>query len=193
MPRTRARPPHQSSRLPYGEVTGIGERKRMRRVLEVRITRWELKLAYVIGVIAVGWAFAALSRVGGLPEPTLLLVVTLIDVVGLLLGARVFRGRGEAIEPPRVWWRMTARPKLSRNLGVVFVVAAALTLAGMVFTLLGMSAHASPPAETVATGILGVLEYGAFAFLYLNSAARLTRLGVAAQSPRFRAPKRLPT
>jgi hypothetical protein len=163
----------------------------MRRVLDVRITRWEMKLAYVIAVIAVGWGLAALLRVLNLGEPAVLIVATLVDVVGLLLGARVFRGRGEAIEPPRPWWRMTARPRLSRNLGVVFIVLAAVMLGGITLAILDVSGSPSTRAWTIFVGTLSVIEFGAFAYLYLNSAARLKQLGVPAEVPKFRAPKRL--
>lgn len=160
----------------------------MRRILDFRIVRWELKLAYVVAAIVMIFAITALLGALDVAEMAVFLLGTLLDFTALLFGARVFRGRGEAIEPPRPWWRMTARPTLSRRLGILFLVLALVALAGLVLAAFGMP----EPGPTVPIGFPGfvellvLLQYGGFAFLYLNSAIRLKRLGVPPKEPKFR-------
>ena len=165
----------------------------MRRILDVRIVRWELKALYVVGAIIIGFVIAGLLRLLGLAEIGVSITATAIDVGALLLGARIFRGRGEAIEPPRPWWRMTARPTLSRRLGILFVVLSAFGLISLGLTAIGVPALRTRLADgvSVSTTIFVALEYGGFAFFYLNSAARLKRLGVPPLEPKFRPAKTL--
>jgi hypothetical protein len=112
----------------------------MRRILDVRIVRWELKAAYVVAAYLLGFAIGSLLRAAELADVIVGLVAAAIDLTAILLGARVFRGRGEAIEPPRRWWRMTARPTLSWVLGILFL---ALWVAG---------SSASPPTRWASAG-----------------------------------------
>jgi hypothetical protein len=166
---------------------------RVRRVLDIRIVRWELKLAYVVAAIVMIFTFAALLRAWGVPEIGVFLLGTLLDVAALLFGARTFRGRGEAIEPRRAWWRMTARSTLSRSLGILFLVPA---LYGLVILVLGaFDVPALQPTMDAGSSalarLLAFLENGGFAFLYLNSAVRLKRLGVPPKEPKFRPTLRL--
>lgn len=170
----------------------------MRRILDVRIVRWEFKALYVVGVILLGWVIAGLLRAVGAAEIGVVLISAVIDFGVLLLGARIFRGRGEAVEPPRAWWRMTARPTLSRRLGILFVVLSLFNVAAVVFTATGVYA---PVPELGGADVFvysfGILEYAAIGYLYLNSAIRLKRLGAPAkdpkpsQGPRFRPPVEL--
>lgn len=165
----------------------------MRRILDVRIVRWQLKLVYVVAAIVMIFAITAFLHALGVAEMAEFLLGALLDFTALLYGARVFRGRGEAIEPRRPWWRMTARPTLSRRLGILFLVLALVALAGLVLAAFGMP----EPGPTVPIGPPGFVEllvlaqYGGFAFLYLNSAIRLKRLGVPPKEPKFRPPMRL--
>lgn len=162
----------------------------MRRILDIRIIRWELKLAYVVAAIAAIFSIAALLRAWGVAEIGVLLFGALLDFTALLFGARIFRGRGEAIEPRRPWWRMTARPTLSRLLGILFLVVAVFALVSLVLTAFGVPGLRTTVDDdaSVSLGILGVLENGGIAFLYLNSAVRLKRLGVRTppKEPKFR-------
>lgn len=170
----------------------------MRRILDVRIVRWEFKALYVVGVILLGWVIAGLLRMSDLAEIGIMLISAVIDFGVLLLGARIFRGRGEAVEPPRAWWRMTARPTLSRRLGILFVVVSLLNVAAIVFTATGVYA---PVPELGGADVFvysfGIVEYAVIAYLYLNSAVRLKRLGLPAkepkppQAPKFRPPVKL--
>jgi hypothetical protein len=168
----------------------------MHRLLGIRIIRWQLKLVYVVGAIVMSWAIVALLRALATPEILELLITLVFDVAALLFGARVFRGRGEAIEPPRPWWRMTARPTLSRRLGVLFFVLGAGSLLAIILTAVG-AYEPIPPAsmsDSIAIYVTTALEYGAFAYLYLNSTVRLTRLGVPPKPPKVpKAPKFRPT
>ena len=162
----------------------------MRRILDIRIVRWELKLAYVVTAIAIIFSIGALLGVWGVAQIAGLLLGTLLDFAALLIGARIFRGRGEALEPRRPWWRMTARPTLSRRLGILFMVLAVLTAVSLVLTAFGVSGVRTTVGDDASgsLAILAVLEYGGFAYLYLNSAVRLKRLGVRApaKEPKFR-------
>jgi hypothetical protein len=158
----------------------------MHRLLGIRIIRWELKLLYVVGAIGVGFVLAGLLRAWGMQETVALLTTSAFDVAALLLGARLFRGRGEATEPPRPWWRMTARPTLSRRLGILFVVLAVFGAVANVLTAVGVYAPAPGVSlgEAVFRSIIGVLEFTTIAYLYLNSALRLKRMGVPSKTPK---------
>jgi hypothetical protein len=162
-------------------------------MLNIRIIRWELKLAYAFAAIVVIFAIGALLRALDVAAIAVLLLGTLLDFAALLFGARVFRGRGEAIEPQRPWWRMTARPTLSRRLGILFLVLALVVFIALVLGAFGVAAlrPMAKDAASVSMGILAVFEYGGFAFLYLNSAVRLKRLGVPPKEPEFRPPAKL--
>jgi membrane protease YdiL (CAAX protease family) len=163
----------------------------MRRILDVRIIRWQLKLVYVVAAIVIIFAITALLHALGVAEIAVLLLGTVLDFAALFFGARVFRGRGEAIEPRRAWWRMTARPTLSRRLGILFVVLALVALVGLVLAAFDLP----QPGPTVPGGprglaeILAILENSGFAVLYLNSAVRLKRLGVLPKEPKSVPPK----
>ncbi|KRE29062.1 hypothetical protein [Agromyces sp. Soil535] len=158
----------------------------MRRILDIRIVRWELKLAYVVGAYLVGLAIATMLRALGTAEATIALVSFCVDLVAILLGARVFRGRGEPIEPARTWWRMTARPKLSWRLGILFLVLSVGSATRLVLLAIGAWPVGPTGADGDILGIAVLVEYGLIAFLYLNSAIRLRRLGVPPPEPKFR-------
>lgn len=157
----------------------------MRRLLDLRIVRWELKLAYVVGVWLAGFLIAALFDVVHAPWFVALPLQSAVTVTGVLFGARIFRGKDEPIEPPRPWWQMTARPTLSRRLGILFVVLAVFGLPYLVMSLIGIVTSLTP------FEWLDVVAFNALlAYLYLNSAARLKRLGVPPREPVFK-PKKL--
>lgn len=158
----------------------------MRRVLDLRIVRWQLKLAYVVGAYAIGLAIHWSLRLTGVPWLVVGLIGFGVDLAAILLGARIFRGKGEPIEPPRAPWRMTARPRLSRVLGILFVVFSAMLVLGLVLAALGVTAQAPDTAETIVGSVIGLVEYGLIGALYLRSAVRLRRLGVPPNEPKFR-------
>ena len=121
-------------------------------------------------------------------EVSVIVITFFFDLAAILLGARVFRGRGEAIDPPRPWWRMTARPTLSRRLGILFLVLTVWTAVGTILATIGVPSPGPMVADgaAVVAGLIGVLEFGVIAALYLNSAVRLKRLDVPAKDPKFR-------
>jgi uncharacterized membrane protein len=166
----------------------------MRRVLDLRIIRWELKLAYVVGVLVVGWfPIGAVMYALGAAPLAVGIVSTIVEMAAFLVAARIFRGKGEAVAPPRAWWRMTARPALSRRLGILFLVLSVLGAAGVVLEAMGipepLPTRSNP--QTVVITVIGVLQFAAIAFLYLNSAVRLKRLGVPPKEPKFRSTVKL--
>jgi hypothetical protein len=158
----------------------------MRRILDVRIVRWELKAAYVVAAYLLGFAIGSLLRAAELADVIVGLVAAAIDLTAILLGARVFRGRGEAIEPPRRWWRMTARPTLSWVLGILFLALWVAGVLGVASDTLGVGGAAPMAADDLALTIVVMMESGVIAALYLNSAVRLQRLGVPPREPKFK-------
>lgn len=158
----------------------------MRRILDFRIIRWELKLLFVVGALLIGFPISAVLYAVGVPPLAVGLVNTVVGMALLLLGARIFRGRGEAVESPRSWWRMTARPTLSRRLGILFLVLAVWFAAGLILAVVVDFASTGWTADDIVIAVSGVLEFAAVAYLYLNSAARLKRMGVPAKDLKFR-------
>ncbi|NUT57362.1 MAG: hypothetical protein HOQ00_00740 [Agromyces sp.] len=163
----------------------------MRRVLDLRIVRWELKLAYVVGALVVSFALSAVLRGVGLPALVVALVGVGVDLAAILLGARIFRGRGEPIGPPRERWRMTARPRLSTVLGIVFLVASIWLALGFVFEFLGVYGSVPMQWNVIAAGVATIIEFAVIGALYLRSGARLRSLGVPPKEPKE--PKFKPT
>jgi len=151
----------------------------MRRILDFRIVRWEFKvlyiaIAWIAGVVIVN-ALVAL----GVPPLIVNLVNLLTLAVSFGLAVRIFRGQDEPVDPPRAWWRMTAWPTLSRRLGVLFVVVAAMGVFSVAILLVGPDSPRLGGAPALGTTIGGTLESAVLAYLYLNSAVRMKRLGIA--------------
>jgi len=91
------------------------------------------------------------------------------DILGVALefafvyfGTRVFRGRGEAVVPPRAGWRMSAAPPAGFVVAVLLIGAMAAA-AGSVFT---ETTH-------VAARLGSVAVWGLLAALYLRSSLLL--------------------
>jgi hypothetical protein len=158
----------------------------MRRLLDLRIVCWELKLAYVVGALVLGFVIVSLLALTRLPDPIIGMVRFGIDLTAVLLGARTFRGRGEPIEPPRAPWRMTARPRLSQVLGILFAVLFVGGALGMLFDALGVASGPAGTAGTIAGNVIALVELALIAALYLRSAVRLRRLGVPPKDPKFK-------
>jgi len=126
----------------------------------IRKARW--KLIYILGAIA-------LTNLVGLvwlrlPAPLPVIVSQAWLVANVLVGTRWFRGRGEAIAPPRPWWRMTARPPAGFIIGGIFLV-------GFVTELI----VPSDPRVSVWEGVTGMITFGGLAALYIHSSLRLIR------------------
>ena len=158
----------------------------MQRVLDLRITRWGWKLIYVVAAVVIAPVPAQLGTSLGAYD--LGFFIGSILRIGLfLLAARIFRGRDEAVTPARPWWQMTARPTLSRRLGIFLAVLTGLNVLATVLQLLGAIGSGS----TLIASIISVLECGLLAFLYLNSATRLRRRSLSLVEPMPRQ-KRIP-
>ena len=151
----------------------------MRRLLDLRIVRWELKTLYIVVAWIVGFVVAGLLRSLGSPTVVLESANALTTFVPFALAVRIFRGRDEPVEPPRAWWRMTAWPTLSRRLGILFAVLAACGVLGLVLAAAGVAAYQPTVEGGIATIVSGTVQVVVLAFLYLNSAIRMSRLGVA--------------
>lgn len=140
-----------------------------------RITKWQYKLVYVAAAFVIPFfvlgALGALGLSGGSLD-----VLNFATTLGtIFLGARVFRGANELVLPPRPWWQMTSRPKLSRRLGILFVALSALFVTYLIGLSLGGYPGRTRSAESIFSVISGVAQFAILAFFYLNSAVRLTR------------------
>jgi|GEM_PF-1005767 len=112
------------------------------------------------------------------------IVATILFVALFVVGARLFRGQDELRDPPRPWWRMTARATLSRRLGVLFaVLAGAMALSGLGLMLPRPPGRPPVAPIDVVTVTTTVLTYGAVAVLYIISGRRLKRLETQQPTP----------
>jgi hypothetical protein len=157
----------------------------------LRIWDWRIKLVYVVVVYALGWS---LARVVSLVVDDRGFVVTVFHIAAILFGARIFRGAGEPIDEPRPGWRMTSRPTMSRRLGKLAAVFAALGVVSIPLLYLAelVPRHYARPPLTPWDGIEGAISaagLGVMAFLYLRSARRLGWREPAA--PELASPTRL--
>jgi hypothetical protein len=148
----------------------------MKRLLQVRITKWYFKLLYILGVylffilveLAIGVVRVPLIVFSVIYPPLLLAV--------FLLGARLFRVKEEQLEPARPWWRMTGRPALGWVLGVYFAAASVFIAVSLIAYFAGVENVAavvrSAPVRTTGTTIVTAI----LTFLYVNSSVRLARM-----------------
>lgn len=143
----------------------------MQRILDVRIVRWYFKLAYAAGVWAVGYLVQRLLELLPLPDVALNVLGSAFTLSGILVGARIFRGRDELLMTPRPRWKMTARRPLSWVLGI-------LALLGVVGIVVPPFVGRLSTSAQFANSVITALWYAAIAFLYLNSAVRLGRAAV---------------
>ena len=157
----------------------------MRRLLDLRIVRWELKTLYIVVAWIVGFVIAGLLRSANASPIVLEIANQATTFVPFALAVRTFRGRDEPVEPDRAWWRMTAWPTLSRRLGILFAALSAMGAAGLVLTAAGVPVYESTTADgselVIAVG--GTLQFAVLAYLYLNSAVRMKRLGITKPRP----------
>jgi hypothetical protein len=138
-----------------------------------RITELWAKIAYII----VGWwvlpfSLRPVMAIGGIPAPAIVAFEIATSLGVVWLGTRAFRIQGEPVEPARVWWRATGRPRAGFVLGGFF--------------LWGFVVFLTPP-EVIVDPLLPwfavpLLPIGLF---YLHSSIRLVR-GHAPVPPRPR-------
>ena len=104
-----------------------------------RITTAQAKVGYVVGATVVEVLLALLLWAIGLPDAAVPLLSAIGLVAMVVVGVRLFRGEDEPVEPPRAWWRMTARPFAGFLLAAYFVADALFARASTIgaFDVLG--------------------------------------------------------
>ena len=117
---------------------------------------WQ-KFAFLIAFSLTGRVLNWLLALA-LPHLAQAVVFEIVMDVALVTMARSFRGFGEPVEPPRPWWRLTARPLAGWWLGGLWIL-------GAFNVFLSKSSELSIPAA-IGSLILGVA--------FLNSSIRLT-------------------
>lgn len=123
------------------------------------------KLAVLIGQwLALGGVAYLLGMV--LPDTVVGPVSQALLVVVIVTIARSFRGPDEPVDPPRVWWRLTARPRAGWWLTILYAMPA-----------VGMIAESvrHPGAVTIVGGVTAAFDL-LLAVAFLNSSLRLTAL-----------------
>ena len=127
--------------------------------MRIVLKRW--KFAYLAG------GYVALVIIARVTDPLPLPVYYAIDYAlffaYLIFAVRAFRGKDEPIEPPRPWWRLTAKPKAG------FWLAA--------FFAFGATAFVVPDPNTMPRQyeIGHLVQSFVVAVLYLNSSIQLLR------------------
>jgi hypothetical protein len=137
-----------------------------------RITTAQAKVGYVVAATVIGILLSLLLFAFGLPD----VVVPMIAAIGFVLmvgiGVRVFRGEDEPVEPPRAWWRMTARPLAGFLLAAYFVVdgviarpsvSSGFDVVGTVVMLLVAAAYVGSSVTLLVLRAQGRAPAGAFA------------------------------
>ncbi|MDN4641658.1 hypothetical protein QCD70_15505 [Agreia sp. PsM10] len=150
----------------------------MHRILDLRITRWPIKLAYIVVVCLIRYPFLALLSAVGLHPLAVNIIDSIVLLAVIFLATRIFRGAGEPVTPARPWWQMTAWPKLSRRLGILLLVGTAFTLVFVVLTVTGVIEESASNRLTLGEWIASLVFNVIVCAFYLNSAIRQTRGGV---------------
>lgn len=159
----------------------------MQPILDIRITKWYVKLAYVVAAWLVGFPFIALFNAMKSPSWVGNMADSLLTIGAVVLGARLFRGRGEPVEPRRPWWKFTAWARLSRVLGIVFACIVVSTVITIVAAALGVERSVqSIERITLAGTVINGVFFLILAFLYLNSASRMKWMVPPGREPRFK-------
>ena len=132
-----------------------------------RLRPWPVKLAYIVAAGAAVYLIAIIPvGPGGAGILRSAFAFALV-----LLGARLFRGVGEEIDPPRSWWRMTAVVPSGVVLGSLLALVAIVSGTGYIGLTLSTLAHKDVvdlPALLVNTVLAAILAY-----LYYGSSRRL--------------------
>lgn len=135
--------------------------------------------AVLIGGIG-GQNAGSASRDGGGVAAAGSVVAVLAFWAWIVVGARLFRGDDEPVDPPRAWWRLTAKP----TAGFVIAGLLGVQVLGAVVTawVAGLATDAGVRSDVVTAGVAasGAATSGAAAFAaavaavaYLHSSIRL--------------------
>ena len=135
--------------------------EQVQRLLSVRIVNVWAKVAYVVAFVLIGLLLLRfVPLIGGVLQDV-------VQLAAIVYGSRVFRGRGELIEQPRPWWRMTAWPTASGWIGFSAVAGLLFNPLGHALTMVGVDRFAW---KGSAVGLVSVAVFWAIvALLYLNS------------------------
>ena len=137
------------------------QNERVQRLLSVRIVAVWAKVAYVIAFVLIGLLLVRFVPViGGVLQDV-------VQLTAIVYGSRVFRGRGELIEQPRPWWRMTAWPTASGWIGFSAVAGLLFNPLGQVLKVAGVDRFAWKGSAVELVSV--TLFWGVVALLYLNS------------------------
>jgi hypothetical protein len=143
------------------KVVGAERGKKVYPAIQWRPLRvmnpWQ-KAGLLVALVAVN---AVLFRLFSLVLPGLLVYIVtepfwLVAVISL---ARSFRGTGEAVQPPRAWWRLTARPLAGFVLGAMYALS-------VVYLFL--------PDDHTSMNWVNTVEALFLGLVFLNSSIRLT-------------------
>lgn len=157
------------------------------RVLDFRIVRWYFKLLYAAGVWVAGYPVIGIFALLSAPSIFGSVGNSLVTLAGIILGARIFRGKDEPVAPRRPWWRMTARRTLSRVVGIIAVVSVLSTVAVFIGAAIGSEPSIRALDRiTLQDGVVSTIFAAVLAFLYLNSAARLPKPSRRTRAPKFK-------
>ena len=126
----------------------------------LRLTQKRWKAVYILGGYVVTALVAGLLPLGGGAA----IITLILDVAWIYGGTRIFRGAGELLQPPRPWWRMTARPRAGFALGILVFVPALVSYIALAAT-----------EPLVPAWWLLMLENAVWAALYISSSVRLSR------------------
>jgi hypothetical protein len=144
----------------------------------LRITTVPGKLAF----IALAGGYIVLSNyivlpVTRAPNEALIFHWTVAILVFIVVGVRVFRGRGEPVAPARPWWKASARPTASWVIG-------GLSLVDLALAVVWLLATGPIDVDDSYAQILHILSALLTSALYVNSAIRLTIAERVVNAPR---------
>jgi hypothetical protein len=137
-----------------------------------RITTAQAKVGYVVAATVIGILLTLVLVTFGLPDTAVPFVAAVGFLVMVVVGVRLFRGEDEPVEPPRAWWRMTARPFAGFLLAAYFVADGLLArptvgsgpdVLGTVLMLLVASAYVGSSVTLLVLRAQGRAPAGAFA------------------------------
>ncbi len=135
----------------------------------IRITRVGAKGAFVTAAVA-SVILIALAANAVFRPPSGLVAASLAWVIVVFAGTRWFRGEDEAVEPPRVWWRMTALPLMGYVLGVIFLLNAGT----QAYAIVTVGAAALAETGDLWPAVIALACNGLIAAAYLHSSIRLS-------------------
>ncbi|MEY9952153.1 hypothetical protein [Leifsonia sp. EB34] len=121
------------------------------------------KFGFIV-FLEVGWRLLTQLAQLAAPVTVVTVVSNVLWPIAIIALARSFRGEDEPVQPPRPWWRLTARPRVGWFIGGIYVLIELLAF------FLPVRTDRYP--ETASSVVFGLFLAAAF----LNSSIRLTIL-----------------